>query len=155
MAMNSRALADELGITRRRIIPSTSHPVPPSTVPHLQTWTLSQDANKKCGTCRVCFATRQLHMKDGTVHNHGPRGKLCSGSISHLYLKPFNYNHRLIPRLRQRPLLQIKAHLQHVSCHVFLCRSLRSFVIPVAKTSAFSSGFRKVPIRLQQICCRS
>jgi len=41
---------------------------------------LSQEANKKCGTCRVCFATRQLHKKDVTVHNHGPRHKPCSGS---------------------------------------------------------------------------
>jgi len=156
MAMNSRALADELGITRRRIIPSTSHPVPPSAVPHSQTWTLSQDANKKCGTCRVCFATRQLHLKDGILCTTMAPGVNCAlGRISHLYLKPFIYNHRLIPRLLQRPLLQIKVHLQHVSCHVFLCRSLRSFVIPVATTAAFSSGFRKVPVRLPPICCRS
>jgi len=77
--MTSRVRADELGITRRRIVPSTSHRVPPSAVPHSQTWTLSQDANKNAERA-VCFATRQLHVKDGTVHNLGPRSKLCSGS---------------------------------------------------------------------------
>jgi len=41
---------------------------------------LSEEANKKCGTCRVCFATRQLHNKDGTIHKHGPRDNPCSGS---------------------------------------------------------------------------
>jgi hypothetical protein len=28
----------------------------------------------------VCFATRQLHIKDGTIHKHGPRDDPCSGS---------------------------------------------------------------------------
>ena len=65
---------------RTRLEPSTSRRVSSTDVPPSQTWSLSQEANKKCGVCRVCFATRQLHMKDGTVHNHGPRSKLCSGS---------------------------------------------------------------------------
>jgi len=58
--------------------PSTNRTLP--AVPHLQTWSLSEEANKKCGTCRVCFATRQLHNKDGTIHKHGPRDNPCSGS---------------------------------------------------------------------------
>ena len=78
--MSTRVLIDELGLIRRRHESSTSRRISSSTVPHPQTWSLSQEANKKCGTCRVCFATRQLHMKDGTVHSHGPRGKPCSGS---------------------------------------------------------------------------
>jgi hypothetical protein len=49
-------------------------------MPYAQTWSLSQDANKKSGTCNMCFAIRQLHQKDGTVHKHGPRRKPCSGS---------------------------------------------------------------------------
>jgi len=47
-----------------------------------QSWPLSQDANKANGMCRpsVCRATRQLHIKDGTVHKHGPRSRPCPGS---------------------------------------------------------------------------
>ena len=43
-------------------------------------WPLSQDANKAFGICSVCRATRQLHLKDGTVHKHGPRDRPCPGS---------------------------------------------------------------------------
>ena len=73
--MNNKELAVSLGLARAH---RNGSPLP--TVSHSQTWSLSQEANKKCGTCRVCFATRQLHMKDGTVHKHGPRNKPCSGS---------------------------------------------------------------------------
>ena len=45
-----------------------------------QPWRLSQTANKSNGVCSVCHATRQLHLKDGTVHRHGPRDKPCPGS---------------------------------------------------------------------------
>ena len=45
-----------------------------------QSWPLSQDANKSSGTCSVCLAVRQLHLKDGTVHKHGPRSNPCPGS---------------------------------------------------------------------------
>jgi len=45
-----------------------------------QTWSLSQDANKSSGVCSVCRATRQLHLKDGTLHRHGPRDSPCPGS---------------------------------------------------------------------------
>ena len=45
-----------------------------------RTWSLSQDANKSSGVCSVCHATRQLHLRDGTVHRHGPRDKPCPGS---------------------------------------------------------------------------
>jgi len=45
-----------------------------------QAWPLSQTANKVNGVCSVCHATRQLHLKDGTVHRHGPRNQPCSGS---------------------------------------------------------------------------
>jgi len=45
-----------------------------------QSWPLSQDANKSSGTCSVCLATRQLHLRDGTIHRHGPRSAPCSGS---------------------------------------------------------------------------
>ena len=47
---------------------------------HQQSWPLSQDANKRSGTCSSCHAVRQLHLKDGTVHQHGPRGNPCPGS---------------------------------------------------------------------------
>src|ERR1700759_4650957 len=47
---------------------------------HQQSWPLSQDANKNSGTCSCCFAVRQLHIKDGTVHLHGPRSQPCPGS---------------------------------------------------------------------------
>jgi hypothetical protein len=43
-------------------------------------WPLSQKAAKQSGICSVCFATRQLHVKDGTIHQHGPRHKPCPGS---------------------------------------------------------------------------
>ena len=58
--------------------PAASRRLP--SVPHPQSWALSQEANKKCGTCSVCFATRQLHNKDGTIHRHGPRNNPCTGS---------------------------------------------------------------------------
>ena len=45
-----------------------------------QTWSLSQEANKSSGLCSVCRATRQLHLKDQTVHKHGPRENPCPGS---------------------------------------------------------------------------
>lgn len=43
-------------------------------------WPLSQSINKKSGICSYCKATRQLHLKDGTVHLHGPRKNRCPGS---------------------------------------------------------------------------
>ena len=45
-----------------------------------QSWPLSQDANKSSGTCSVCLATRQLHLRDGTIRRHGPRSAPRSGS---------------------------------------------------------------------------
>ena len=45
-----------------------------------QLWPLSQDANKRSGICSVCRASRQLHLEDGRVHNHGPRSNSCPGS---------------------------------------------------------------------------
>jgi len=45
-----------------------------------QPWPLSQKASKHSGICSVCFATRQLHVKEGTIHQHGPRNKRCPGS---------------------------------------------------------------------------
>jgi hypothetical protein len=45
-----------------------------------RTWALSQDANKPNGVCSVCKAIRQLHLKDNTVHHHGPRSNPCPGS---------------------------------------------------------------------------
>ena len=46
----------------------------------MQSWPLPQDANKPSGTCSCCFAVRQLHLKDNTVHLHGPRSRRCPGS---------------------------------------------------------------------------
>ena len=43
-------------------------------------WPLSQNANKSNGVCSVCHATFQLHLRDGTVHLHGPRDYRCPGS---------------------------------------------------------------------------
>ena len=80
----AKELAVSLGLTKS----STRIPVNRSpsnncvfpAAPHSQTWSLSEGANKKCGKCRVCSATRQLHNKDGTIHKHGPRDNPCSGS---------------------------------------------------------------------------
>ena len=47
---------------------------------HRQTWSLSQDANKDSGVCSVCHAVRQVHLKDGTLHLHGPLKNRCPGS---------------------------------------------------------------------------
>jgi len=47
---------------------------------HRQTWSLSQDANKSSGVCSSCHAVRQLHIKDGTIHRHGPGSNPCDGS---------------------------------------------------------------------------
>jgi hypothetical protein len=47
---------------------------------HPQTWSLSQLANKASGECSVCHAVRQLHNKDGTVHQRSPRRNRCPGS---------------------------------------------------------------------------
>jgi len=49
-------------------------------MPQKQTWPLSQEANKSNGICSYCFAVRQLHLKDGTVHKHGPHHSPCPGS---------------------------------------------------------------------------
>ena len=36
-------------------------------------------ATSKCkGVCSMCNVVRQLHMRDGTVHLHGPRGSRLS-----------------------------------------------------------------------------
>ena len=45
-----------------------------------QSWHLSQEANKASGVCSVCLNVRQLHLKDGLVHRHGPRHQPCAGS---------------------------------------------------------------------------
>jgi len=45
-----------------------------------QVWPLSQLANKSNGTCSFCLVTRQLHLRDGTVHKHGPCHDPCPGS---------------------------------------------------------------------------
>ena len=47
---------------------------------HRQTWPLSQDAHKSSGICSECHAVRQIHLKSGTIHRHGPRNNPCSGS---------------------------------------------------------------------------
>jgi hypothetical protein len=47
---------------------------------HRQAWPLSQDAHKSSGVCSSCHAVRQLHIKNGTIHRHGPRSNPCSGS---------------------------------------------------------------------------
>jgi len=43
-------------------------------------WPISQLINKSSGICSVCLATRQIHIRDGTIHKHGPRHDLCPGS---------------------------------------------------------------------------
>ena len=45
-----------------------------------QNWPISQLINKSSGTCSVCLATRQIHIRDGTLHKHGPRHDPCPGS---------------------------------------------------------------------------
>jgi hypothetical protein len=41
---------------------------------------VNKASGKSNGTCSVCFVKRQLHLKDGTVHLHGPRLDPCPGS---------------------------------------------------------------------------
>ena len=41
---------------------------------------LFQKASKKRGVCSICFATRQIQQKNGTLHLHGPRHQPCPGS---------------------------------------------------------------------------
>lgn len=45
-----------------------------------QHWPLSQQANKSHGKCSHCLSTCQLHLKDNSVHLHGPRASRCPGS---------------------------------------------------------------------------
>jgi len=45
-----------------------------------QSYPLSEDVNKSNDLCCVCLATWQLHLRDGTVHEHGPRDSPCPGS---------------------------------------------------------------------------
>src|ERR1043165_2442092 len=40
----------------------------------------SQISLKASGVCSVCGVIRQLHVKDGRVHLHGPRNNPCPGS---------------------------------------------------------------------------
>jgi len=47
---------------------------------HSRWWPVSQEANKSSGACSVCRATRQLHLKDGTIHKHSPCDRPCAGS---------------------------------------------------------------------------
>ena len=41
---------------------------------------LFQDCSKSSGQCSVCKATRQLHLRDGLIHVHGPRNNSYPGS---------------------------------------------------------------------------
>ena len=41
---------------------------------------LSQSSSKASGACAHCKAIQQLHLKDGTVHSHGPHKNSCPGS---------------------------------------------------------------------------
>jgi len=45
-----------------------------------QSWPISRLINKSSGTCSVRLATRQIHIRDGTIHKHGPRHDPCPGS---------------------------------------------------------------------------
>ena len=45
-----------------------------------QHWPLLQTINKQKGICSVCKAVRQLCVREGTVHLHGPRKSPCLGS---------------------------------------------------------------------------
>ena len=44
-----------------------------------QSWPLSQNINKQKGICNFCKSVRQLHLKDSTIHLHGPRKNPCPG----------------------------------------------------------------------------
>ena len=41
---------------------------------------LNTKPNKRKGICSVCNTVRQLHLRDRTVHQHGPRKSPCLGS---------------------------------------------------------------------------
>lgn len=41
---------------------------------------VAQGVIKASGVCSRCLSVRQLHLRDGTVHQHGPRNSPCPGS---------------------------------------------------------------------------
>ena len=45
-----------------------------------QSWLLSQNINKQKGVCNFCKSVRQLHLKGGSIHLHGPHKNPCPGS---------------------------------------------------------------------------
>ena len=53
-----------------------------------RSWSLSQEANKLSGACSAYRATRQLPIKDGTVHNHGLVLILVQFLINHHLVSP-------------------------------------------------------------------
>jgi len=59
-------------------------------------WSISQAANKLNGICCICHSTRQLHLRDGTVHKHGPRNNPCPGFHQLPLIVP-DHPHILIP----------------------------------------------------------
>ena len=46
----------------------------------LQSWPQLQDAQKSCCMCNFCQVVHWLHLKDCTVHLHGPHNKSCPHS---------------------------------------------------------------------------
>ena len=66
-----------------------------------QRWPLSQNANKQQGSCSVCFQTHQLHIKDNTVHQHGPRKARCPYSNKQPFAILSNSGHSQIRHSHQ------------------------------------------------------
>jgi hypothetical protein len=58
-----------LPVSFKGVVMSQSQPCP-----------LSQTAAKPSAVCSICFASHQIHLKDGTLQLHGPRHKPCPDS---------------------------------------------------------------------------
>ena len=81
-----------------------------------QSWPLSQNINKQKGVCNFCKSVRQLHLKDGTIHQHRPRKNPCLGShklpaasISAQQTSSDSVQSILIPKLPADPELTLQS----------------------------------------------
>ena len=102
-------------------------------MPHSQTWSLSEAAGKKSGTCSVCLAVRQLHHKDGTVHKHGPRNNPCPGS----YQLPMNGSVRAGSHFPQATVTSVScsSQLNSSTTKLSISKSMSSFQPALIQTS--------------------
>src|SRR6218665_2772024 len=81
--MFSEALSTDSGVERRQRrtpLSSVSDSLSNGVLQHSVRSSTSGSSQKANGVCSVCYLTRKLHQKNGKVHLHGLRSKLCLGS---------------------------------------------------------------------------